>query len=312
MKNLKRYLRRLVVKLVSLYQINNGDFPEYDMFDYWRENGFYLIPNNYYQPIPNASEIAPSHFRKKFEMVGVDMSEKFQLEMLEKFRKFKKEYRLFEKIDKRGDDQTDSQFYFNNLAFDGVDALVYYCMIRLLRPRKVVEVGSGWSTKVAAQASVINKDTQLISIEPYPQPILDVGFPGLSKLIKKKIEEVPLDFFDVLRAGDVLFIDSTHTVKIAGDVNYLFLEVLPRLKKGVYVHIHDIFFPRDYPRQWVMDMHRFWAEQYLLHAFLLFNDAFKIVYANSYMCDKYPEKVKNVFPNSPSLGGGSIWLKKIK
>lgn len=309
---LRNQLKYLVAGLVSLYKINKGDFPEYDMFDYWEENGFHLIPKNYYQPIPTTSEIRLSHFKEKSEMVGVDMADKNQLEMLGKFNEFRKEYLRFEKLNSSIDGQTDPNFYLNNLAFDGVDALVYYCMLRLLNPKNVIEVGSGWSTKAAAQACILNKDTYLTSIEPYPQPILTKGFDGLGKLIKKKIQDIPLSFFGKLKSGDILFIDSTHTVKTAGDVNYLFLEVLPRLNKGVYVHVHDIFFPYDYPKEWVIDMHRFWAEQYLLHAFLLFNNAFKVIYANNYMCDKYLGKVKKVFPNSPSFGGGSIWLRKVK
>jgi Methyltransferase domain len=121
---------------------------------------------------------------------------------------------------------------------------------------------------------------------------------------------VELDFFSKLESGDILFIDSSHTVKIGGDVNYLFLEVLPRLKPGVIVHVHDIWFPFDYDRQWVLGEFRFWAEQYLLQAFLAFNSEFEVLICNSYLGFYFPEELKSCFPHSPWSGGGSFWMRR--
>jgi hypothetical protein len=111
------------------------------------------------------------------------------------------------------------------------------------------------------------------------------------------VEDIDLEFFSELNSGDVLFTDSSHTVKIGGDVNYLFLEVLPRLKAGVIVHIHDIFLPFDYRRDWVLDEFRFWSEQYLLQAFLTFNSEFEVLMANSYMAHEYLDDLKAAFPS---------------
>ena len=134
------------------------------------------------------------------------------------------------------------------------------------------------------------------------------------------MEDIDLEFFSQLHSGDVLFIDSSHTVKIGGDVNYLFLEVLPRLEPGVIVHIHDIFLPFEYRRDWVLDEFRFWTEQYLLQAFLTFNSEFEVLMANSYMAHGYLddlkaafpslEKVKATVPNSVRFGGGSFWMRR--
>jgi hypothetical protein len=121
---------------------------------------------------------------------------------------------------------------------------------------------------------------------------------------------VELDFFSKLESGDILFIDSSHSVKIGGDVNYLFLEVLPRLKPGVIVHVHDIRFPLDYDRQWVLGEFRFWAEQYLLQAFLSFNSEFEVLMGNSYLAHYYMEDFKAIFTNSPWWGGGSFWMRR--
>lgn len=303
-------LQRIIVNLVNKYKVVNGDFQYFNNFEYWQSNGFSIIPNHYYQPIPDMVTIKKN--KHLLSMLGVEMNESKQLHLLNKLMEYKKDYKQFTKIEPDVDVQQDYKFYFGNAAFDNVDALLYYGLIKYLTPDKIIEVGSGWSTKIAATACRENKITELISIEPYPQPILSNGFKGLSKLVTKKIEDVHYGFFNKLNDGDILFIDSSHTVKYAGDVNYLFFEVLPRLNKGVYIHIHDIFFPLDYPQNWVFKEYRFWSEQYLLHAFLQYNSSFEIIYSNSYMGEKHSKDVKKVFGDSPFYKGGSIWLKKIK
>lgn len=307
-----RILTQITTLLINKFRVEKADFPYYRHFEYWQKNGFSIIPNHYYQPIPDLTSFKIKKKEKASQMIGVDFKEMEQLRLLRKLTAFKKHYLQFSEIAPDVDVQGDSHFYFKNVAFDGVDALLYYGLIKYLKPGKIIEVGSGWSTKIAATACREDGQTELISIEPYPQPILERGFDGLSKLKKEKIQDVSPEYFDQLKSGDILFIDSSHTVKYGGDVNYLLFEVLPRLNKGVYIHVHDIFFPFDYPQSWIFDEYRFWAEQYLLHAFLMFNNSFEVVYSNSYMGEKYPKEVRRVFPNSPFYKGGSIWLKKIK
>jgi hypothetical protein len=309
-KYFKSITDKLMGILINSYKIQRGDLIYYENYNYWQKMGFHIIPNHYYHPIPDTSLLNRKTFEAK-KMIGVKMNDAAQLNMLKKLSKYNNEFKQFKKIDTNINVQLDCNYYFNNMAFDGVDALLYYAMIRYLDPKTVIEIGSGWSTKIAAKACLKNINTKLISIEPYPQPILLKGFPGLSTLIKKKIEDIPLDYFQKLKSGDILFIDSSHNIKVGGDVNYIFLEILPRLKKGVYIHIHDIFFPNDYPKQWILNERRFWTEQYLLHAFLLFNDSFKIAYSNSYMSYSHLSQVKKGFRSSPTFGGGSIWLKRI-
>src|SRR5262249_6684164 len=142
------------------------------------------------------------------------------------------------------DDQT--AFYFGNGLFGGTDALVLYCMLRHLRPRRVIEVGSGYSTRLAAQAARANGSTELVCIDPHPDEVIREGFEGLTSLITARVEEVSLDVFSELEADDVLFIDSSHVLRIGGDVAFLFLEVLPRLQPGVVVQVHDVFLPHQY------------------------------------------------------------------
>jgi hypothetical protein len=194
--------------------------------------------------------------------------------------------------------------------FDGTDALVAYCMIRNFKPRLIIEVGSGFSSLVLGQAAAKNGSSGLICIEPYPRDFLRKGVPSLQLLIEKSVQDIDLEFFSQLESGDVLFIDSSHTVKIGGDVNYLFLEVLPRLKPGVIVHVHDIFLPFDYRRDWVLDEFRFWTEQYLLQAFLMFNTEFEVIMANSYLSHYHKDDLKAAFPDLASWGGGSFWMRR--
>jgi hypothetical protein len=308
----KNILPQVLVKLIGYFKTQTGDFVSYGDLVYWQKNGFSIIPNHYYSPIPDLASLPPNVFTRESELPGIKMQVEKQVLLLKKLAKYAKELKEFSYISRGIDGQKDPKFYFGNLAYDNLDAGVYYSFIRHVKPKLVLEVGSGWSTKIAAAAALKNKQTKLVAIEPYPQPILKKGFPGLSRLIEKKIEDVPLQSFEKLGKNDILFIDSSHTVKTGGDVNYLFLEVLPRIKKGVWIHIHDIFLPWEYPQKWVKEEFRFWNEQYLVQAFLLFNDHFEIMIANNLLVNKKNQLVRNLFPVLKEVGGGSLWIRKIK
>ena len=283
----------------------NATFPE--LFRRWERRGFHVTPVNFYQPIPETGSLPETLWNRLSELHGIDMNDAVQLDLLRnQFPRFRREY---EQIPAEPTGEP-GQFHCNNDLFGGADALVAYCMIRHFQPRLIIEVGSGFSSLIAAEAIAKNKNSALICIEPFPQDFLRQGFPGLRSLIEKKVEEIDLEFFSQLSCGDILFIDSSHTVKIRGDVNYLFLELLPRLKPGVIVHVHDIFFPFDYPRDWVMDELRFWSEQYLLQAFLSFNSEFEVLIANHYLAHYYLEDFKQTFPHSPSWSKGSFWMRR--
>jgi len=285
--------------------LHSGKFKE--IFQLWEQHGFHVTPVHFYQPIPDTQSLPEMLWNRPSELPGIDMNDSTQLDLLRNhFPKFRDEYDQFpvEPTSESG------HFYLNNGLFDGTDALVAYCMIRHFQPRLIIEVGSGFSSLVAAEAIARNGGSQLICIDPFPLDFLRKGVPGLHSLIEKKVEDIDLEFFSQLQSGDVLFIDSSHTVRIGGDVNYLFLEVLPRLKPGVIVHVHDIFFPFDYRRDWVKDEIRFWSEQYLLQAFLTFNSTFEVLMANNYVSHYYKDAAKTAFPSLPSWGGGSFWMRR--
>ncbi len=294
------YLSALVEYFVSNQKLH-------DHFEYWQERGFHITLNHYYEPIPDTRTLSESLWKRNSELPGVDMNDVEQLRLLrEVFPTYADEYNAIP----HDPPSEPHLFYFNNPMFSGTDALALYCMIRHYKPQLVLETGSGMSTRISAQAALLNGNTKVIAIEPYPNEFLQKGFPGLSSLIVKPIEAVDLSVFQKLQAGDIFFIDTTHVVKIGGDVNYLFLEVLPRLNKGVIVHIHDIFLPHEYRQDWVMDLHRFWTEQYLLQAFLILNNEFEVIFGNTYLANKYPAAMKKTFPNSPWWGGGSFWIRR--
>jgi hypothetical protein len=276
-------------------------------FRRFERHGVHVTPVHFYQPIPNTSHLSDNVWTRESELVGINMNDGEQLRLLrEVFPGFRHEYETFP-TNATDDPAT---FHFDNGLFDGTDALVLYCMIRHLQPKRVIEVGSGYSTRLAAQAALANGSTKLTCIDPHPDGVVRAGFPGLTSVIDSSVEEVSIDLFKSLEAQDVLFIDSSHVVRIGGDVNFLILEVLPRLQPGVVVQMHDVFLPREYPRDWVVDMRRFWSEQYLLQAFLAFNTAFRVLLANSYLDARYPDALRNTFPNSPWWGGGSFWLQR--
>jgi hypothetical protein len=293
------------IATVMPHCLHSGKFQK--IFPLWERHGFHVTPVHFYQPIPDTQSLPETLWDRPSELVGIEMNRSVQLDLLRKyFPKFRNEYEQFPTTPA----EEPGHFYLNNHLFDGTDALVAYCMVRHFQPRLIIEIGGGFSSLVLGEAAAKNKSSALICIEPFPQEFLTQGFPGLHSLIKRKVEDVDLDFFSQLGSGDTLFIDSSHTVKIGGDVNYLFLDVLPRLKPGVIVHVHDIFFPFDYRRDWVMNELRFWTEQYLLQAFLSFNSEFEVLMSNSYLSHYHSENLKAAFPSLESWGGGSFWMRR--
>jgi len=287
------------------------------IFLFCQRLGYHITPNHFYFPIPDTSKLKDYLWLRHSELIGINMKDKKQLELLSVFTsKFKKEYDLFskKKTSKR------YEYYLDNEFFPCVDGEILYCIIRYFKPKKIFEIGSGFSTYLSAKAILKNReeddsyDCKLVAIEPFPNETIKAGFPGLSKLIIKKVQDVPLSYFKKLESNDILFIDSSHVLKIGSDVQYEYLKILPRLNKGVIIHFHDIFLPAEYPKEWILREYRFWNEQYFLQTFLTFNYAFEVLWAVNYMNSKYPDKLEkafNSYKKNISLPG-SFWIKRIK
>jgi hypothetical protein len=189
-----------------------------------------------------------------------------------------------------------------------------YAMIRTAKPKRIVELGSGHSTLVTARAARRNAsegDAPTLEVfDPFPSVVTD-DLPGLTRLERIGAQQVPLEVFETLEAGDVLFVDTTHTVKVGSDVNFIVLEVLPRLREGVYVHLHDIFLPYEYPQQWMEDYGLYWTEQYLVHAFLIYNSGFEILAAmHALQRDRRDAMAELLPPAVADWPGGAFWMRR--
>lgn len=209
----------------------------------------------------------------------------------------------------------DFVFFMQNGFFESGDAEYWYQLLRAVRPRRIFEIGSGHSTLMAIKAIGANQRDDAsyrckhICIEPYEAKWLKETSVEVHRC---KVEGVPIAFFKELQENDILFIDSSHVIRPQGDVLFEFLEILPILNKGVIVHVHDIFSPKDYPREWLQGDVRFWNEQYLLEAFLSHNDSWRILGALNFLHHNHYERLKSIAPFlTPDREPGSIYLQRI-
>jgi hypothetical protein len=208
----------------------------------------------------------------------------------------------------------DLSFYLNNPGFGPGDAEFWYQLVRLKKPRRIFEVGSGYSTLLATEAIRRNQDEDAaytckhVCIEPYEMPWLERT---TALVVRKKVEDLDVTFFSELEEDDVLFIDSSHMIRPEGDVLFEYLELLPTLNKGVIVHVHDIFSPRNYPERWLVEFVLFWNEQYLLEALLTHNSNWAIIGSLNYLLHHQCEGLKAVAPFVTSdHEPGSFYIQK--
>ena len=283
-------------------------------FPVWQAIGLHITPNHFESPIPDTRSLKQETWQKRSSLSGINMREAEQIELLETFvHSYKEDYGRFP----RSKAAHAHEYYVNNGFFEAVDGEILYCMIRHFKPKRVYEVGCGNSTLLTARALIDNQKNgdppgQLVAFEPSPNKNLREGFPNLSRLVVSNVEDVPLTVFQELQENDILFLDSSHVVRIGGDVQYEFLEILPNLKPGVIVHVHDIFLPAEYPRNLVMQQRRFFSEQYLLQAFLTFNCKFQVLWASSFMHLNHPDLLERAFNSyhRESRWPGSFWMRR--
>lgn len=273
--------------------------------------GVFPIRDHYYEPLFN-----PVRLRRPLDqdrtLPGIDFNVEEQLEWLRKFTFAEELLRL-----PRAAVGT-HQYYYQNDNFSLGDAEYFYSLIRLVKPSRIVEAGSGFSTmlaRAAIAANLIENDAyrcRHVCIEPYEMAWLEQL--GGVEIVRARVEEVDRSLFAALEANDMLFIDSSHVVRPQGDVVCEYLEIIPTLKPGVFVHVHDIFTPRDYPAIWVKDQVRFWNEQYLVEAFLTGNRDFKIVGALNFLKHHHADEIKQRFPalaaEFDACEPASLWIAR--
>ena len=283
----------------------------------FRRIGIYPIRNHYYEPWFN-----PATLRYPLEqdrnLPGLDMNVGKQLDLLKKFD-YNDELVNFPTAGRDG-----LEFYYDNGFFGCGDAEYLFNMIRLFKPRRMVEIGSGYSTRLAASAIRTNRATDSnydcvhVCIEPYEAPWLEkLGV----DVLREPVESVDKELFSNLKENDILFIDSSHMIRPQGDVLCEYLEILPILNQGVLVHVHDIFTPKDYPEEWLDQRAYFWNEQYLLEAFLSFNKEFEVVGALNFLRHNFPEELTACCPvlrgqidvgeSSYLSNPRSLWMRRV-
>jgi Methyltransferase domain len=283
----KRATKRAVAHILA--RAPSGVIASSETFDIWERAGYHVTRNHFYEPVPDVAALRKRPWTAS-ECVGIDLDVARQLATLRQLSPFAIGWTGYEP----------------NSYYGSVDAVVLHALIRWASPKTVVEVGSGFSTRIILDALAENDAPgRLISIEPYepermPTPP-DFAVP---------VQEVPREVFTQLQANDVLFIDSSHVLATGNDVWFEYLELLPRLARGVIVHVHDIFIPRDYPKEWVVDRHRFWTEQYVLQAFLAFNSAFEVLVASNHLAHEAPGELEAALGVRAAGEPGSFWLRR--
>lgn len=278
-------------------------------------------PGHFYSPIPSIDEVKRNAGRvfstTARDLAGIDLNETGQLALLEQLAKY------YEDQPFTAEQQATTRYYFENPAFSYFDAIVLHCLIRYARPRRIIEVGSGYSSCVLLDTNdrFFNGDIACTFIEPYPQllhSLIRTEDRERTTIIARNLQDLDASTFVQLTAGDILFIDSSHVSKTDSDVNYVFFQILPRLASGVHVHFHDIFYPFEYPKEWVYQG-RAWNEAYTLRAFLQYNTAFVIELFNSFLEIFHKDTVARRMPlcvqyakqSMMPTSAQSIWLRKL-
>ena len=271
--------------------------------------GYHVREIHYYEPIPDFRTITAAHLEARRVSPAIDFNIEAQAARVARLAaRHASELREI---------SASRAFPFENEYFAGFDAAVYYALIRDLRPKRVVEIGAGYSTRIAHVALEANRRDgapgTLTVIEPYPEPRLtDSGVK--MDLHVHPVEKVDPALFASLEANDILFIDSSHAVRTGGDVVFEFLDLLPRVPSGVWIHVHDIFFPFDYPASWVLQRRVAWNEQYLLEAFLAFNREFEPRLCVHWLVKEYPGQMRGLLDlaitSDSAARGASFWMAR--
>ena len=307
-------LRALIPDIAQLI-VRHGSLTDawvdMDVYKAFEEHNVHVVRNHYYGVLLDTRQIPDQWERPAYSAPFRQVSQKPYKELLDAVLEWRLDLKHLPRDATTG-------FFWNNGMFPPLDAAVYYGLICHLRPKKILEVGSGFSTMLAVAAA--EKTGSLIScIEPYPEPHLLGLKHRLVDLDETPLQKVRPEVFERLDDGDVLFIDTSHTCKLGSDVNHLLFDVLPRLKPGVIVHIHDIFLPFEYPKAWSSEIGIMWNEQYAVLAYLMNNPNFEVILPNFLASEEYKDELQqkfgdfdvwNIDMNMGGARGASLWMRR--
>lgn len=279
-------------------------------------------PGHYDSPIPDIEDVKAREgeiWRRENtkEIPGIDLNEQAQLQLLDRLMQYYPQQPFTEHK------TAGRRYYFANDWFSFSDGIFYYCMLRHLKPKRVLEIGSGFSSCVLLDTNDLFFDSAIrcTFIDPNPERLYGLLEPtdtNKIEVVPKRLQDIGLGCFSELSAGDILFVDSSHVSKTGSDVNMVLFDILPALPAGVHIHVHDIVFPFEYPREYV---YRQWAwnELYLLRAFLCYNREFLITIFPSFLERFHGERLQNALPLAwshcpgwPTLRGVSLWIERVQ
>lgn len=311
---MNRVIRALIDRLPVIHNLNEQvrtlSGQVLTLNEQVRKAGVYPA-GHYYSPIPSEEDILLDiNCRNPVgdELPGIKLNKDSQYELLEEYAEFYKELPFPE------EQAADYRYYYNNRWFGYSDAIFLFCFLKKQMPKRIVEVGSGFSSAVMLDTidHCYSERPEITFIEPYPERLISL-FKEVDqanvRLIDKRVQEVDLDLFLALESGDLLFIDSSHVVKCGSDLQIMMFEILPQLRPGVFVHFHDVFYPFTYPSKWLVEG-RYWNENYFLRAFLSYNSEWSISFFNTYIHFMFADLVKEKMPLCDRNPGGSLYLRR--
>jgi hypothetical protein len=271
----------------------------------------FVSPGHFYSPIVNTDDVQVLFTHKPVveALPALAVDKDAQLKMWRKLLPYLQDIPFPQ-------EKTEGfRYHFDNPAFSYGDGSILHAMLRAHQPKRLVEVGSGYSSACAIDTidRFLGGEVQVSFVEPYPQLLVDLlGQETADRfdIHPSGVQETDLALFQTLESGDFLFIDSTHVMKTGSDVCHELFNILPALKPGVFIHFHDIFWPFEYGREWVLEQNRSWNEIYGLRAFLMYNDAFEIVFFNDFFVQTCRNVIQQDYPAMLKNSGGSIWLRK--
>jgi len=274
----------------------------------------FVPPGHFYSPIPNRTDVA-RHFERLAEegiplqVPGISIGHPQMVMLWKELEPYMRGTPF------RASKTGNRRFHFDNPAFSWGDASILHAILRHSRPHRLIEIGSGWSS--ACTLDTVEHELagacRLTFIEPHAEllRILVGGTTLPIEIIEQPVQVCPMSLFDDLRSGDILFVDSTHVLKTGSDVWFILFRLLPRLRSGVVVHFHDVFWPFEYLQGWALDQNRAWNEIYALQAFLTDNHSWDILFFNDYFRRFEHDLIKQTYPRFLHNTGGSLWLRKI-
>lgn len=318
-KRIKRRASILIgglgVHLLSISGLYSGFFKDWRwaIFDKAERMGIHILPVHYYTPIPASAEIKFDDQTSVFAAVSGDVLDSAVNTLSEMVDRYKDEYsdladrKPFEK------QETISEFRFGLAPYSTIEAELLYGLVRSAKPSQIIEIGSGHTTLLIAEAIRAEAGYSPVfeCIEPYRPKYLQNLPPEVTTFNDSPLQSITMDRFREMGKGDILFIDSSHVVNYGSDVVYEICAILPNLSPGVLVHFHDIFLPYEYPTEWIENSKFFWNEQYMISALVQGSQRYKVVFPLHQIYRERRKEMDALFPLlvRPNQRPGAYWLE---